>query len=789
MIKTNLVLAREVWRRTGVNLKIFKKFLWPLFLTLGLLGLAVAAGAQLYDKGGALGLGARALGMGGAFSALAPDETAVYWNPAGLSDLDALRLNASLDSLYGGSLREAAFTAGCPLPAGAGAGFSWQHQYYPNSTQVNSDLLDLAGSVPLTEDDRLVLGTGLKFLFGSVLAANGDYHGLGLDVGLRYRWELVKSGPQLIFGARMQDVDTRLQWADGNDEQIPQSTALGTALQWDPATAAALDFEMIHAGQDIAEDTRLLRLGAEHWFKDILALRAGYLLDNHTVSTFTLGAGLRLESWQVDYAFLGQISDLGYSHRLSVSVGLPSWRTVNAALGPIAPLPQPKAEPAVYQLSLVANPQIFSPNHDGVADTTVFSLNILQGDRAQVAAWRLSIEDEAGTIVRYFDGAGVPTAVTWDGLDTQEKLCLDGTYTAHMLLADAREQRLANAQTQVLLVTRLPGVRLEVDPTELVLLGGQAERKVIFHTFGPEQLAGISWELTVKDKRGTLYKSYAGQNWLPKDISWAVSAKAGLPAGNLEAVLRLQDAAGNQKSSAAILKITRLEPEASLEVTPKIIKPGDPKEGSAMFTLEAAPKNRIVSWDVRVQNAETKAEVRTLSGAGAPPDTVLWDGKDNAGNTVNGGLYFQCRLHLEFKGNRIVESEPRTMASDVNDQDSGKSLALYLTSIAFEKGSYSIPLDTFRNLQQAAETIKRYATRYRVQVKGYTDTDEAPGHELELSRARAQRVSEYLTASGGIPVAAVESIGYGTINPLASEGTPSGQAKNRRVEVVLIIQK
>jgi outer membrane protein OmpA-like peptidoglycan-associated protein len=610
-----------------------------------------------------------------------------------------------------------------------------------------------------------------------------------MDVGLRYRWELVKSGPQLIFGARMQDVDTRLRWANGNEEQVPQSTALGTALQWDEATVAALDFEMIHAGEDAETDTRVLRLGAERWFREILGLRAGYLLDNHGKGTFTVGAGLRLENWDVEYALMGEINDLGISHHLSVSYGLPALRVVKTALGPIAPLPPAQAEVSVYQLSLVANPPIFSPNHDGVADTTVFSLNILQGDRAQVAAWRLTIEDASGVIVRYFDGSGIPEAVTWDGLDTKEKLCPDGTYTARLLLADAHEQRLAYTQTQVVLVTQLPRVRLEADPAELVLLGALSDHKVTFHISGGEQLSGISWELTVKDKRGMVYKNFSGQNLVPKDLIWTLGPKATLSAGSLEAFLVVKDAAGNQTTDAIALKITRLEPEAALEVTPKIIKPGDPKEGSALFTLTSAPKNKIVSWELVVQNAETNAVVRSLSGAGAPPETVAWDGKDNAGNTVGGGLYFQCRLRLAFKGNRVLESAVRTMATDVNNQDSGKSLALYLTSITFEKGSYSIPLDTFRNLQQAAETIKRYATRYHVQVKGYTDTDEAKGRELDLSRARAQRVTEYLTVSGGIPASAVESVGYGATNPLAPESTPSGQAKNRRVEVVLIIQK
>jgi len=115
-----------------------------------------------------------------------------------------------------------------------------------------------------------------------------------------------------------------------------------------------------------------------------------------------------------------------------------------------------------------------------------------------------------------------------------------------------------------------------------------------------------------------------------------------------------------------------------------------------------------------------------------------------------------------------------------------RDIAAAMTSYHVIVDKSTVPVKTG---EKVAETIKRYATRYRVQVKGYTDTDEAKGHELELSRARAQRVTEYLTVSGGIPANAVESVGYGATNPLAPENTPSGQAKNRRAEVVLIIQK
>lgn len=46
------------------------------------------------------GIGARALGMGGAYTALSDDATAVYWNPAGLGQLDQLYFHAMNTQLF-----------------------------------------------------------------------------------------------------------------------------------------------------------------------------------------------------------------------------------------------------------------------------------------------------------------------------------------------------------------------------------------------------------------------------------------------------------------------------------------------------------------------------------------------------------------------------------------------------------------------------------------------------------------------------------------------------------------
>jgi len=749
------------------------------------------AHGALYEKGGANGLGARAMGMAGAYSAIG-DESAIGWNPAGLCDVESFHIDSSFGMLYDGRARMAGLAAAYPLSGGAVAGLTWQHVFYPQAVEVNADALGFGGSLPLTRDERLSLGGVFRILFGGIRAEGGDFQGLGLDLGLRYALPLVRAHESLTLGLRVQDLDTRLQWANGRQEQIPQSIALGAAYHYDADTLAVLDLERIQASWEETEEIRVLRLGVERWFRKVAGLRAGYLLDNRRTHAFSAGLGFKYAGWELEYALLGPVSDLGFSHRLSLSYGLPVVRPIEP-IKPVeaAPAPTPVSRPSAYQLEFVAVPPLFSPNGDGVAETAVFTLRLLQGDRDQVAAWRVSIENQDGTIVRYYDGSGYPETLGWDGRDHKENLCPDGNYVARLLLADAWEKRLAHAEVEVTLQTQLPQILLEAEPEGMIVIAGQPERRLTFRPVGGAGLTRITWQLQIRERQGRNLKTFSGQEALPQEWVWPeTGSRQKMPSpGAYEAVLNVRDTAGNRSTDTRAFSVKYLGASVSHGLWPKVFKPGDPKDGKVTFRLNAAPASKAIGWQLTIRDAETERTVATLSGAGAPPATTVWDGRDNQGEWVKGGLYFHSQLRVTFSSKSAVTGPALPLASDVSNQDSGKALALHLTAVAFGNGSAVIPLDTLKNLQQAADTVKRYARRYRVQVKGYTDGQEASGQELALSRKRAQRVLEYLNVSGKIPADALEMVGYGATNPLAPESTASGRAKNRRAEVVLIIQK
>ncbi|PQV50653.1 OmpA family protein [Paraburkholderia sp. BL21I4N1] len=75
------------------------------------------------------------------------------------------------------------------------------------------------------------------------------------------------------------------------------------------------------------------------------------------------------------------------------------------------------------------------------------------------------------------------------------------------------------------------------------------------------------------------------------------------------------------------------------------------------------------------------------------------------------------------------------------------------------------------------------ATLNTVAVNGYTDSTGSAAYNQALSTRRALSVAQYLR-DHGLRARQFLVTGYGQANPVASNETPSGRAKNRRVEIV-----
>lgn len=107
-----------------------------------------------------------------------------------------------------------------------------------------------------------------------------------------------------------------------------------------------------------------------------------------------------------------------------------------------------------------------------------------------------------------------------------------------------------------------------------------------------------------------------------------------------------------------------------------------------------------------------------------------------------------------------------------------------LDDLQFQTGASQLSGERYASLTALAAFLAEDASRMVVLV-GHTDALGSLSGNIDLSRARAQAVRQFLTAELGVAPAQVEAEGIGYLAPRAANTTPEGREANRRVEVVL----
>ncbi len=284
--------------------------------------------------------GARARGMGGAFTALADDADGLLTNPAGLSHISvkparesgiAQQLTATMATLYAGLSDGSSITQNLvgyahSQPQKGAIGFIWKRLSVSNLYSENIFAIGLAKQYSFGVDEKmriLSVGGTIRLLHWSaipIIGADGgiieDIHGrtnISFDAGLIFR--PTASTPIAIALHNLNRPNIASENASIR-EQLPISVQLGIAASGENATWA-MDLVFIETQVDV-------RAGFE-WqlYQNAFIIRMGFRLENLAWGTnVTFGASFRPNnSVRLDYAFVypvGNVMDTFGSHRVSV---------------------------------------------------------------------------------------------------------------------------------------------------------------------------------------------------------------------------------------------------------------------------------------------------------------------------------------------------------------------------------------------------------------------------------------------------------------------------------------
>ena len=145
-----------------------------------------------------------------------------------------------------------------------------------------------------------------------------------------------------------------------------------------------------------------------------------------------------------------------------------------------------------------------------------------------------------------------------------------------------------------------------------------------------------------------------------------------------------------------------------------------------------------------------------------------------SGAAVGGYMDIQARkLRQELVGTGVQVQEAN-----------GQIYLIMPGNITFDSNE-SIVKSSFKPvLDSIAKVLVEY-NKTMVNVAGYTDSTGTASLNKKLSDERADAVANYLIMKG-VASTRVNSAGYGSSNPIASNSTAAGREQNRRVEISLI---
>jgi len=163
------------------------------------------------------------------------------------------------------------------------------------------------------------------------------------------------------------------------------------------------------------------------------------------------------------------------------------------------------------------------------------------------------------------------------------------------------------------------------------------------------------------------------------------------------------------------------------------------------------------------------------------PKTPFGDAVDKYGCTIPPVIIeFVCNDTQRKPPVVIIESECIDTC-----QDTVSPIIKDSCQVLFDFNKYEVQEKAKAKLDSIAEILIRHSD-FIVTISGHADNIGTNEVNMEMSKHRAEFVEQYLLIKG-LDKKCIETKWYGSTRPVADNDTPEGQAKNRRVEILIII--
>ncbi len=177
---------------------------------------------------------------------------------------------------------------------------------------------------------------------------------------------------------------------------------------------------------------------------------------------------------------------------------------------------------------------------------------------------------------------------------------------------------------------------------------------------------------------------------------------------------------------------------------------------------EELPRDRIAS---RIQDLRSLEETRQAEAAQAQAQAAQ--------------VQAAARIAAQKQRADLLKQLNRILAT----QDTERGLLATMAGVNFPSGSATLQPAGRENLSKLAGILAAHPS-LKVDIEGYADSAGEDEKNMELSQKRAEAVQAFLIEKG-IAATSLTAKGLGKAAPVATNDTPEGRAKNRRVEIIV----
>ncbi len=455
---------------------------------------------------------ARAVGMGEAFTAVSDGTYGIYYNPAGLTSALGYEIQMTHISWFQ-DINYEFFAMTTPMPfidvGKFGFAFTWfQVDKMANTSALTPDVLSdlnnpqydqsfwdsLVKNYFTPYDYSVILCYGLDLRNDISAGINLKYSseningatGFGITGAIGGMYKLNLNDNYVRFGLTISNIGSELTMEQQGFEP-PAMVQLGisdsllsNSLLLSAQTTLQVDYNTLYS------------IGAEYWFYNIVAIRAGYKLG--AFNQPTIGLGIRYDNFEFDYAY-NSYDELGNTQRFSL---LYNWGT-----------------PPV---NLKVNPAVFSPNGDGFLDTTYFTPLLKFPEK--IKSFKINITNYTGTHLVTLTGDKAAKSIEWDG-KANGIVLPDGVYNAS-LLAEYSNGTSESNHISVEIDNTPPDVRVDAEPK--LLRPGERQSSLLIpatFTFYAHDKNNIGvWQFIIWNKDKKIFFTTSGYGDPPLSYIW-----------------------------------------------------------------------------------------------------------------------------------------------------------------------------------------------------------------------------------------------------------------------------